>query len=174
MNYTPIYFRFLSYGVFYWVKEIIDKQNSNTKNNEKWKMKKSRSKFLKIVDEKHDINFHWPKPKFIVCMSVTDIFCINYKFAEWKVRHLKLIECIWNILIYLLIIWAENRSVWTWFSKVSVGIFIIIRLKAIYPALSVSGDLYILHYIVGEFLSNACLWQIFAEFSHEVDEEQQS
>jgi hypothetical protein len=23
-------------------------------------MKKSRSKFLKIVDEKHDINFHWP------------------------------------------------------------------------------------------------------------------
>ena len=27
--YTPIYFRFL------WVKEIIDKQNSNTKNNEK-------------------------------------------------------------------------------------------------------------------------------------------
>jgi hypothetical protein len=37
MNYTPIYFRFLSYGVFYWVKEIIDKQNSNTKNNEKWK-----------------------------------------------------------------------------------------------------------------------------------------
>jgi hypothetical protein len=48
------------YGVFYWVKEIIDKQNSNTKNNKKWKMKKSRSKFLKIVDEKHDINFHWP------------------------------------------------------------------------------------------------------------------
>jgi hypothetical protein len=34
MNYTPIYFRFLSYGVFYWVKGIIDKQNSNTKNNE--------------------------------------------------------------------------------------------------------------------------------------------
>ena len=24
------------------------------------KMKKSRSKFLKIVDEKHDFNFHWP------------------------------------------------------------------------------------------------------------------
>ena len=24
-------------------------------------MKKIRSKFLKIVDEKHDINFHWPK-----------------------------------------------------------------------------------------------------------------
>ena len=24
-------------------------------------MRKSRSKFLKIVDEKHDINFHWPK-----------------------------------------------------------------------------------------------------------------
>jgi hypothetical protein len=47
------------YGGFYWVKEIIHKQNSNTKNNEKWK--KSRSKFLKIVDEKHDINFHWPK-----------------------------------------------------------------------------------------------------------------
>jgi hypothetical protein len=23
-------------------------------------MKKSRSKFLKIVYEKHDINFHWP------------------------------------------------------------------------------------------------------------------
>jgi hypothetical protein len=23
-------------------------------------MKKSRSKFLKIVDEKHDMNFHWP------------------------------------------------------------------------------------------------------------------
>ena len=23
-------------------------------------MKKTRSKFLKIVDEKHDINFHWP------------------------------------------------------------------------------------------------------------------
>ena len=23
-------------------------------------MKKSCSKFLKIVDEKHDINFHWP------------------------------------------------------------------------------------------------------------------
>jgi hypothetical protein len=34
-------------GGFYWVKEIIDKQNSNTKNNEKFK--KSRSKFLKIV-----------------------------------------------------------------------------------------------------------------------------
>jgi hypothetical protein len=28
-------------------------------------MKKSRSKFLKIVDEKHDINFHWPKPTLI-------------------------------------------------------------------------------------------------------------
>jgi hypothetical protein len=38
MNYTPIYFR-------------IQIQK---------KMKKSRSKFLKIVDEKHDINFHWP------------------------------------------------------------------------------------------------------------------
>ena len=25
--------------------------------------KKSRSKFLKIVDEKHDINFHWPNNK---------------------------------------------------------------------------------------------------------------
>jgi hypothetical protein len=24
------------------------------------KNEKSRSKFLKIVDEKHDINFHWP------------------------------------------------------------------------------------------------------------------
>ena len=23
-------------------------------------MKKTRPKFLKIVDEKHDINFHWP------------------------------------------------------------------------------------------------------------------
>jgi hypothetical protein len=39
---------------FNWVKEIIDKQNSDTKNNEKWK--KSRSKFLKIVDEKHQIS----------------------------------------------------------------------------------------------------------------------
>jgi hypothetical protein len=28
-------------------------------------MKKSRSKFLKIVDEKHDINFHWPNRKCI-------------------------------------------------------------------------------------------------------------
>jgi hypothetical protein len=27
-------------------------------------MKKIRSKFLKIVDEKHDINFHWPKGKY--------------------------------------------------------------------------------------------------------------
>jgi hypothetical protein len=26
-------------------------------------MKKSRSKFLKIMDEKHDINFHWPNKK---------------------------------------------------------------------------------------------------------------
>ena len=25
------------------------------------KNEKTRSKFLKIVDEKHDINFHWPK-----------------------------------------------------------------------------------------------------------------
>ena len=34
-------------------------------------MKKSRSKFLKIsVDEKHDINFHWPKrvPFFEICV----------------------------------------------------------------------------------------------------------
>jgi hypothetical protein len=64
MNYTPIFNTSDFYGVFYWVKEIIDKQNSNTKNNEKWKMKKSRSKFLKIVDEKHDINFHWPNNIF--------------------------------------------------------------------------------------------------------------
>jgi hypothetical protein len=28
-------------------------------------MKKSRSKFLKIVDEKHDINFHWPNNKYM-------------------------------------------------------------------------------------------------------------
>ena len=28
-------------------------------------MKKSRSKCLKIVDEKHDINFHWPKACFL-------------------------------------------------------------------------------------------------------------
>ena len=72
MNYTPIYFRFLSYGVFYWVKEIIDKQNSNTKNNEKWKMKKSRSKFLKIVDEKHDINFHWPNEIIYYNIYISD------------------------------------------------------------------------------------------------------
>jgi hypothetical protein len=34
------------YGRFYWVKEIIDKQNSNTKNNEKWK--KSAPNFWKL------------------------------------------------------------------------------------------------------------------------------
>jgi hypothetical protein len=35
MNYTPIFNTSDFYGGFYWVKEIIDKQNSNTKNNEK-------------------------------------------------------------------------------------------------------------------------------------------
>jgi hypothetical protein len=37
-------------------------------------MKKSHYKFLKIVDEKHDINFHWPKYVIIilkVCASVS-------------------------------------------------------------------------------------------------------
>jgi hypothetical protein len=37
-------------------------------------MKKSNSKFLKIVDEKHDINFHWPKYVIIilkVCASAS-------------------------------------------------------------------------------------------------------
>jgi uncharacterized protein Smg (DUF494 family) len=34
MNYTPIFNTSDFYGGFYWVKEIIDKQNSNTKNNE--------------------------------------------------------------------------------------------------------------------------------------------
>jgi hypothetical protein len=43
-------------------------------------MKKSRSKFLKIVDEKHDINFHWPKPPTI---SPWTIFCVSSK----QVRH---------------------------------------------------------------------------------------
>ena len=36
-------------------------------------MKKSRSKFLKIVDEKHDINFHWPN------METANLFI--YKFT---------------------------------------------------------------------------------------------
>jgi hypothetical protein len=64
------------YGVFYWVKEIIDKQNSNTKNNEKWK--KSHSKFLKIVDEKHDINFHWLIAIPIIHGYIMEIVWIYY------------------------------------------------------------------------------------------------
>ena len=32
-------------------------------------MKKSRYKFLKIVDEKHDINFHWPYIFTSSCLS---------------------------------------------------------------------------------------------------------
>ena len=40
-------------------------------------MKKSRSKFLKIVDEKHDINFHWPY--YAVCISAACISSKDYK-----------------------------------------------------------------------------------------------
>jgi hypothetical protein len=40
-------------------------------------MKKSRSKFLKIVDEKHDINFHWPNlSSLYVCMAIKHIIVL--------------------------------------------------------------------------------------------------
>jgi hypothetical protein len=37
MSFSPSFNTWDFCGGFYWVKEIIDKQNSNTKNNEKWK-----------------------------------------------------------------------------------------------------------------------------------------
>jgi hypothetical protein len=39
-------------------------------------MKKSRSKFLKIVDEKHDINFHWPDTVFWKYTVETPASCL--------------------------------------------------------------------------------------------------
>jgi hypothetical protein len=42
-------------------------------------MKKSRSKCLKIVDEKHDINFHWPKAYFLNTQQTHEV--ISYLTA---------------------------------------------------------------------------------------------
>jgi hypothetical protein len=41
-------------------------------------MKKSRSKFLKIVDEKHDINFHWPYIRSLHKVSTDPISACSY------------------------------------------------------------------------------------------------
>jgi hypothetical protein len=49
-------------------------------------MKKSRSKFLKIVDEKHDINFHWPD----VDLSETNIVLPLPKKGKSKLEIIKL------------------------------------------------------------------------------------
>jgi hypothetical protein len=66
----------------------------------------------------------------------------NEKFDTWSL--LTVSETFWSIC--MLIIWAENRSVWTWFSKVSVSIHNNKVTGYIYPALSVSGDLYCIIY----------------------------
>jgi hypothetical protein len=50
-------------------------------------MKKSRSKFLKIVDEKHDINFHWP-----YLFYFTDDKCLIFKKTLFTLRRINRIE----------------------------------------------------------------------------------
>ena len=52
-------------------------------------MKKTRSKFLKIVDEKHDINFHWPYNNFTVFSTGdSQYYVVKKEHIAFKIRRL--------------------------------------------------------------------------------------
>jgi hypothetical protein len=59
-------------------------------------MKKSRSKLLKIVDEKHDINFHWPQ----VTLSIQHLWVVfvNQRIGKNSSDEYDLL-CFWPVSI---------------------------------------------------------------------------
>jgi hypothetical protein len=87
------------------------------------KNEKSRSKFLKIVDEKHDINFHWPKQNINLFLpehyaNIADVLLVkiqlnlikNSYILNINIHTLKNIKNIGGVMIYPLMLCACGKK----------------------------------------------------------------